>query len=234
MKVTKKTFNQGFTLIELLVVITIIAILASIAVPVYNNITVRAEQSKALSNAKQIALAAKVFSIDYDGIYPDVATVPTHQTLAGATGSTSTDNFQALINGGYTSDSEEIFFVSKEHAGTTRLTAPDGDTNTPLAATENAWAYVSGLTSTSNAKMPLVVQRNGGGTTWPARGDTGTEGGCWDGRAIVVRNDYAGKVYNIVGAAGAAGPILDAAGVDMFTDTNTYAWGSTGISLVQP
>ncbi|MFV1994626.1 MAG: type IV pilin protein, partial [Verrucomicrobiales bacterium] len=38
----KQRHTQGFTLIELLVVITIIAILASISVPVYNSITERA------------------------------------------------------------------------------------------------------------------------------------------------------------------------------------------------
>ncbi|MEY2540556.1 MAG: type pilus assembly protein PilA, partial [Verrucomicrobiota bacterium] len=52
---TKNT--HGFTLIELLIVITIIAVLASIALPAYNGVKERGDQTKDLSNAKQVALA---------------------------------------------------------------------------------------------------------------------------------------------------------------------------------
>ena len=58
----KKT-TSAFTLIELLVVITIIAILASIALPVFNGVTERANQTKDLSNAKQIGIALKLFDV---------------------------------------------------------------------------------------------------------------------------------------------------------------------------
>ncbi len=65
-----KKNNSAFTLIELLVVITIIAILASIALPVFNGVTERANQTKDLSNAKQIGIAAKLFASDNNGFYP--------------------------------------------------------------------------------------------------------------------------------------------------------------------
>src|SRR5439155_9823895 len=61
---------SGFTLIELLVVITIIAVLASIALPVFNGVTERANQTKDLSNAKQIGLALKLFATDNNGAFP--------------------------------------------------------------------------------------------------------------------------------------------------------------------
>ena len=65
-----KTPHSAFTLIELLVVITIIAILASIALPVFNGVTERANQTKDLSNAKQIGLALKLFASDNNGAFP--------------------------------------------------------------------------------------------------------------------------------------------------------------------
>ena len=37
--------QKGFTLVELMVVIVIIGILISIAIPIYNNVTLRAEQA---------------------------------------------------------------------------------------------------------------------------------------------------------------------------------------------
>jgi hypothetical protein len=48
------------------VVIAIIAVLASIALPVLNS-PERGSQTKDLSNAKQIALACKLFAADNDG-----------------------------------------------------------------------------------------------------------------------------------------------------------------------
>src|SRR5437868_5283386 len=60
----------AFTLIELLIVITIIAVLAGIALPAYNGVKERGDQTKDLSNAKQIALALRQFAIDNNGAYP--------------------------------------------------------------------------------------------------------------------------------------------------------------------
>ncbi|OJU61423.1 MAG: hypothetical protein BGO01_04880 [Armatimonadetes bacterium 55-13] len=68
--------NQGarraFTLIELLVVIAIIAILAAILFPVFAQAKQAAKQATSLSNVKQTALAAIMYSGDYD----DVAIMP--------------------------------------------------------------------------------------------------------------------------------------------------------------
>jgi len=61
-----KTNRKGFTLIELMVVIAIIIILAAIAIPNYINMTKRAQQSKATSDAAVIATALEVYHTDYN------------------------------------------------------------------------------------------------------------------------------------------------------------------------
>ena len=50
--------------------ITIIAVLASIALPAFTGVKERGDQTKDLSNAKQIALALRQFAIDNNGSYP--------------------------------------------------------------------------------------------------------------------------------------------------------------------
>ncbi len=66
-----KILPHGFTLIELLVVITIIVVLAGIALPAYTGIQERAKVVQDMSNLRQIGLATQMYMNDNDGVLFD-------------------------------------------------------------------------------------------------------------------------------------------------------------------
>lgn len=59
----------GWSLVELLVVIGIIALLAAILFPVFARAREKARQTTCLSNLRQLATAATLYSDDYDGYH---------------------------------------------------------------------------------------------------------------------------------------------------------------------
>jgi type IV pilus assembly protein PilA len=72
-----KSLQKGFTLIELMIVIAIIGILAAIAIPAYQNYTIRAQVTEGLSLADTYKNAVAEF-------YQNVGTFPTGVTKAGS------------------------------------------------------------------------------------------------------------------------------------------------------
>jgi len=71
----KKT-QQGFTLIELMIVVAIIGILAAIAIPAYQDYTIRAKVSEGMS----LAAGAKAAVTEY---YQDKGSFPDSNSKAG-------------------------------------------------------------------------------------------------------------------------------------------------------
>ncbi len=92
----------GFTLIELLVVIAIIAILAAILFPVFGQARESARQASCLSNGKQIALAAIMYSQDYDELWPIVGGENSNTVLEGKKSDGSPFNGWSLVLQPYT------------------------------------------------------------------------------------------------------------------------------------
>ena len=68
--------QQGFTLIELMIVVAIIGILAAIAIPAYQDYTIRAQVSEGLNLAGGAKAAVSEYTMDR-------GTFPTNNALAG-------------------------------------------------------------------------------------------------------------------------------------------------------
>ena len=80
--------QQGFTLIELMIVVAIIGILAAIAIPAYQDYTIRAQVSEGLNLAGGSKVAVTEF-------YQDTGAFPTTNVMAGVSNAIQ-------INGKYT------------------------------------------------------------------------------------------------------------------------------------
>ena len=85
-----KKVQQGFTLIELMIVVAIIGILAAIAIPAYQDYTIRAQVSEGLN----LSAGAKAAISEY---YMDRGVFPTNNGEAGISASGS-------ITGNYVKD----------------------------------------------------------------------------------------------------------------------------------
>ena len=214
----KRALQRGFTLIELLVVITIIAILASLAVPTFNVIQDMANQTSTSNNCRQIMMAMKIFANDNNSIYPDTYNNP--QT--GGMAITSNDAFRVLIQ-------EEVIQDERIFGAKASRFQPDGNVGTApsydqaLQAGENHWALTQGQTTSSNGVMPLVFE-NPLAPSWPPQWNCDAagqpkEGRSWRGGKIIIgRNDNSVNVEQLASKKGpAVGPKSLAGGYDIFT-----------------
>ncbi len=214
----KRALQRGFTLIELLVVITIIAILASLAVPTFGVIQDMANQTSTSNNCRQIIMAMKIFAGDNNSIYPDSYQNP--QT--GGQAVTSNDAFRVLLQ-------EEVIQDERIFGAKASLYQPDGNVGTApgydkaLQAGENHWALTQGQTTSSTGIMPLVFE-NPLAPSWPPNWNCDAAGQLKPGRTwrggkvIIGRNDNSVNVESLASKkGGSVGPKALSGGYNIFT-----------------
>ena len=129
--------NGGFTLIELMIVIAIIAILAAIAIPAYQDYTIRSQASEG-ANIVSAAKLAVAQTVDETGVFPtdnSGAGLPSAGSINGrfvadvtvGTAGAITSKFRAADPVNPAIQGKTIIFVPTTQGGSISWTCSTGD-----------------------------------------------------------------------------------------------------------
>ncbi len=228
---TQNNMRGGFTLVELLVVIVIIAALAGLAAPQIIKHRKKADQTEAVSNARQIGMALFEFETAY-GSFPDSTTAEdvteNTQSPLSLAGSTANDYFRQLLATEIAS-SEEIFYAKSGYSK-----KPDNVFNTTekaLGPGEVGFGYIMNgeraLSSAGNPARPVA----GAPLKFPFESGQ-FDSDYYDARAVVLRIDNSVQSLQIVKSTGLA---MMGGGKNLLQTGEDTIWG-TGLTptMVNP
>lgn len=196
----KKLKANSFTLVELLVVISIIGLLAGLAVPAIQGGLDKAKQGVDVSNARQLGIIFFSEANDNNGLY---------RVNSDLTNTQAAGNFLTIIQGMV---SNGILTTPKILSG--QGTVPATSTNN-IKAGNIAFGYVPNLTTSDDGNIPLILSK--GPTTLSSMNIALQDSYPWKKKGLVVYR--VGNSAEFI-KSGTAGAPAGSANIGM-TNSNT-------------
>jgi prepilin-type N-terminal cleavage/methylation domain-containing protein len=193
MRGLKKLKANSFTLVELLVVISIIGLLAGLAVPAIQGGLDKAKQQVDVSNIRQCGMIAFSYANDNEGNFNGTNT----NTV------TSTEFFTNLVALG--------------QLNSTKILAGNGftaaTTTNNILVNNIAWGYNSPLTTSDDGNVPLFISKNFGSQNTFSNVPFGAPTVGWKSKGIVVYQVGNSAAFIKAGANGATAANVTIPGV---------------------